>query len=122
LGVVEVKCYKYGEIGHKYRVSIEREERKGGICSKVTKGTPTKGASIPYKGRSAGKEVEESRRKRGSACGLAMRSTARRVEKEFSSGVEKESRGTLWRRSTRGSTPTRVRIVHGGSNSDVCIV
>jgi len=33
------------------------------------------------------------------------------VEKKFSSRVEKESRGTLWQRSTRESMPTRARMV-----------
>ena len=51
-----------------------------------------------------------------------MRSTARRVEKEFSSRVEEESRGTLWQRSARESMPTRVRMVHRASNSDICAV
>jgi len=41
-----------------------------------------------------------------------MKSAARRMEEEFSDGVEEESRGALWQRGTRGSTPTRVRVVH----------
>jgi len=48
---------------------MEGEERKGSICSKAIKGIPTKGASIPCKEKSTEKEVEESKRKRGSVHG-----------------------------------------------------
>jgi len=50
-----------------------------------------------------------------------MRSTAR-IEKEFSGRVEEESKGTLWQKNAKESTPTRVRVVYRGSNSDLCIV
>ena len=72
------------------------EEGKGGTCGKATKGTPIEGASVPYKGKSAGrrKKVKESKGERGSACGQAMRSTAR-VEEELSRKAKKKSRGTL---------------------------
>jgi len=48
---------------------MEEEERKGSICSKAIKGAPTEGAGIPCKERSIGKEVKESRRKRGGVHG-----------------------------------------------------
>jgi len=52
-------------------VSIVSKEEKGSACGKATKGTARGEASMPYKGKSAGKEkeVEENREKRGSACG-----------------------------------------------------
>jgi len=74
---------------------------KGGTCSKAAKGTPTKEASVPYKGRSAGKGkstgkgIEKSKGKGSSMHGQAMRG-ATRMEEEFSSRVEKESKETLW--------------------------
>jgi len=73
-------------------VSIVGKEEKGS-----TKGIPTEGASTPCKGKGAGKrkKVEESRGKRDSAHGQAIRSAAK-VEKEFGGRVEKESRGALW--------------------------
>jgi len=86
------------------------EEGKDSICGKATKGIPTEGASIPCKGKSIKKKVEEGRGE-DSTCGQAMRSIAR-MEKEFSSKTKEKSRRTLWQRSTRESMPTRVRIVH----------
>jgi len=96
---------------------------KGGICSKATKGTPTEGASMPCKGKSAGrkKKVEEDRERRDSIHGQAMRSAAR-VEEELGGRVEKENRGTLWQRSTRGSMPIGIRVVYERSNSNVYAV
>jgi len=44
------------------------KEGEGSICDKVTKGT-AKGAGAPYKGRSIGKKVEESRGRKGSVHG-----------------------------------------------------
>jgi len=34
------------------------------------------------------------------------------VEEKPGGGVKEESKGTLWEESTRGSTPTRTRMVH----------
>jgi len=97
------------------------EERKGGICGKATKGTARKETGMPCKGKSTGKgeEVKESRERRDGACGYATRSTARKVKEEFSGRIEEKSRGTLWQRNTRGSMPTRVRVVHREGNSVV---
>ena len=97
------------------------EKGKGSACGKATKGTARRETNVPCEGRSAGKKVEKNRGRRGSACGQVMRGIAR-VEEEFSSRVEKESRGALWQRSARRSTPTGVRIVHKRSNSDICTV
>jgi len=44
------------------------------------------------------------------------------VEEKFDGRIEEESRGALWQRGARESTPARVRIVHEGDNSDVCAV
>jgi len=75
---------------------IVGEEGKGSVCGKATKGAPTKGAGMPYKGKNTErrKKVEKNRGRRGSACGQAMRSIAR-VEKELSGKIEKESREAL---------------------------
>ena len=94
---------------------------KGGVYSKAAKGVPTEEASMPCKGRSAGKRVEESRERESSACGKAMRSAAR-VKKELSGRIKEESREVLWQGNARKSMPTRVRIVHERSNSDICAV
>jgi len=52
-------------------VSIVGKEGKGSACGKATKGAVRGEAGIPYKEKSAGKgkEVEESREKRGSMRG-----------------------------------------------------
>jgi len=50
-----------------------------------------------------------------------MRGTAR-VEEEFSSRVEEESRGALQQGSARRSMPTGIRVVHRESNSDIYAV
>ena len=94
------------------------EEGKGGTCGKATKGTPIEGASAPYKGKSAGrrKKVKESKGERGSACGQAMRSTAR-VEEELSRKAKKKSRGTLWKRHPRRGAIIRTKMVYEGSSS-----
>jgi len=78
-------------------MSIVGKEKKGSMCGKATKGILTEGASMPCKGKGAGKrkKVEESREKRGSAHGQAIRNAAK-VEKEFGGRVEKEGRGALW--------------------------
>jgi len=75
---------------------IVEEEKKGSICSKATKGAPTKGAGMPYKGKNAErrKKVEKNKERKGSACGQATRSILR-VEKELSGKIEKESREAL---------------------------
>jgi len=49
-------------------VSIVDEGKKGDMCSKVTKGTAREKAGVSCKGKSAGEEVEESRRKRDGVC------------------------------------------------------
>jgi len=49
-------------------VSIVDEGKKGDVCGKATKGTAREEASMSCKGKSVGKEVEESRRKRGGVC------------------------------------------------------
>jgi len=99
-------------------VPIIGEEGKGGACGKATKGTPIEGASAPYKGKSAGrrKKVKESKGGRGSACGQAMRSTAR-VEEELSRKAKKKSRGTLWKRHPRRGAIIRTKMVYEGSSS-----
>jgi len=96
------------------------EEGKSGVCSKTTKGTPTEGASALCKGKGVGrrKKVKEGRRGRGSMCGQATRSAAR-IEEKFGGGIEKESRGTLWKESTGRGMPIRIRMVHKGSDSFV---
>jgi len=102
-------------------VSIVGEKEESGTCGKATKGMAKGETSTPYKRRSTGKKVEEGRRGGDSTHGQAMRSTAR-MEEEFSGRIEKENRETLWQRSARESIPTRVRVVYGGSNSDICAV
>jgi len=102
-------------------VSIVDEKGESGICGKATKGTAKGEAGISCKGRSAGKKVEEGKRGGGGTCDQATRSTAR-MEEEFGRRIEKESKGTLWQRSTRESMPTRVRVVYGESNSNICAV
>ena len=89
------------------------------MCSKAAKDTPTEGAGMLYKGRSAGKRVEESRGRKSSMHGQAMRSIAR-MEEELSGKIEEEGEGALRQGGTRRSTPTRVKIVYGRSNSDIC--
>jgi len=51
------------------RVSIVGKKEKGSTCSKTTKGVARGEAGAPCKGKSVGKgkEVEESREKRGGA-------------------------------------------------------
>ena len=75
---------------------IIEEKGKGGVCGKATKGTPTEGASMPCKGKSTGrrKKVKESKGRRGSMYGQAMRSAAR-VEEELSKRAKEKSRRTL---------------------------
>ena len=51
-----------------------------------------------------------------------MRSTARRVEEEFGGKIEKESRGALRQKNATRSKAIRVRMVHKGSNSNICAV
>jgi len=97
------------------------EKKESNAYGKAIKDTAKEEAGMSYKGRSIRKKVEEGRRGGGGTRGLAMRSTAR-IEEEFGRRIEKESRGTSWQRSARESTPTGVRMVHGGSNSDVCAV
>ena len=67
---------------------------KGSMCGKATKGIPTEGASVPCKGKSTGKKVEESGGRESSACDKAIRN-ATRVEKELSGRIKEESRGAL---------------------------
>jgi len=87
-------------------VSTIEEEGKDGACDKATKGIPIEGASTPCEGKSAGrrKKIEEDRRRRGSACGQATRSTARDrrgVEKESSACPMTKGTAALWRRYSR---------------------
>jgi len=70
------------------------------------------------KGRSIGKKVKEDRERKSSVYGQAIRSAAR-VKEEFSSRVEEESRGALWQGDAKRSIPTRVKMVHERSNSNV---
>ena len=97
------------------------EKEESDMCGKTTKGIAKGKASVPYKGRSTGKEVKEGRKGEGSTHGQATRSAAR-MEEEFNGRIEEESGRTLWQRSARGSMPTGVRIVHRGGNSDICAV
>jgi len=96
------------------------EEGKGGVCGKAAKGAPTEGASMPCEEKSAGrgrrKKVEESRGKRGGACGQVTRSTAS-IEEELSRRAKKKSRGTLWKRCPRRGAIIRTRMVYKGSSS-----
>ena len=96
------------------------EKEKGGMCGEATKGVPTKGASAPCKGKSAGKrkKVEENRRKRGSTHGQATRSAAR-MEEELSKRAEKKSRGALWKRRPRKGVIVRARMVYKRGSSVV---
>ena len=103
------------------RVSIVGEKGSG-VYGKATKGTAKEEACMPCKGKSTEKKVEKGRRGEGSsAYGQAIGSAAR-MEEEFGKKIEEENRGTLWQRSARGSMSTRVRVVHRGSNSDICVV
>jgi len=45
--------------------------------------------------------------------------SAPRMEGELDRGAKEESRGALWQRSARGSTVTRIRVVHPRNNSDL---
>jgi len=56
------------------------EKEKGGACGKTAEGTLTEEASVPSKGKGAGrkKKVEKDKRGRSSAHGQAMRNTVRR--------------------------------------------
>jgi len=67
-------------------------------------------ASVPYKGKGAGrrKEVEESRRKQGGVP-YKGKCAAKGVEEEFMERFEKESRVVLWANSA-----TRCRVVGVG--------
>jgi len=44
-------------------------------------------------------------------CNNTTKGTAR-VEEKLSSKIEKKSKGTLWQRNARGSTPIGIRVVH----------
>ena len=96
------------------------KEGKSGTCSKVTKGTPTEGASVPCKGKSTGrrKKIKESKGGGGSACSQATRSTVR-MEEKLNREAEEESRRVLWQRGARRSTVARIRVVHPGNNSNL---
>jgi len=48
-----------------------------------------------------------------------MRSATKNMENKFGGRIEEESRGALWQRDTRESIPTRVRMVHEGSDSNI---
>jgi len=79
------------------------EEEKDGICGEATKGAPTGEASMPCKGKGAGrrKKAEKDRERRSGMRGQATRSTARdrrSVEKESSACPIIESTGALWGR------------------------
>ena len=78
-------------------VSIMGKEGKSSAYGKAAKGIPTKGASMPYKGRSAEREkkIEEGKGRRGNACGQAMRSIAKRVEEEPGTCLTTEGIGIL---------------------------
>jgi len=41
------------------------------------------------------------------------------MEEKFRGRVKEESRGALWQRYTRGSTPIRIRLVHGRGSSTI---
>ena len=45
--------------------------------------------------------------------------SAPRMEGELDRGAKEESRGALWQRSARGSTVTRIRVVHPRNNSNL---
>jgi len=103
------------------RVSIVGKKGDS-VCSKAIKGIAKGEACMPCKGKSTEKKVKKDRREGDSSThGQAIESIAR-MKEEFGRRIEEESRGTLWQRSARGSMPTRVRVVHRGSNSNVCAV
>jgi len=121
IGVIKVECFKYREKGQMQEVSIVDKKEESSVCDKATKSTAKGEAGMPYKGRSTRKKVKEDKRGGGGAHGQAMRSTAR-MKEEFGERIKEKSRGTLWQRSARGNTPTGVRVVYRGSNSDVYAV
>jgi len=47
---------------------------------------------------------------------------AARVEEELNRRAEKKDREVLWQKSAIRSKAIRVRVVHRGSNSNVCAV
>jgi len=98
------------------------EESEKGDAPYTGKSAPTEKeeAGVPNKGRSTGrrKEVEESRGRRGSTCGQAMRNTAK-MEEELDKRAKEESGGALQKRSTRGSTVARIGIVYPRDDSDL---
>ena len=97
------------------------EKEKGSTCGKATKGIARRETSALYEGKSTEKKIKEDRGRRGGTYGQATRGTAR-VEKEFSSRVEEESRGALQQGDTERSTPTRVRMVYERNDSNIHIV
>jgi len=98
----------------------EGRREESGACDKPTKDTTKREASTPYKGKSTErrKKVKKDKGKRGSMHDQATKDTIR-VEEEFASRVEKESREALWQRGTGGNTPIRIRIVHKENYSNI---
>jgi len=88
------------------------------MCDKAIKGAPTEEASMPCKGKSAGrrKKVEKSRGRRDGIYDQATRSAVR-VEEELSRRAKEKSRGILWKRCSRRDMITRTKIVYEGSSS-----
>jgi len=101
------------------------EEGKDGACGKTTKGTLTEGASMPSKGKDAGrkKKVEKDKGGRSGACGQAIRNIVRRkrrVEEKSVAYFTMEGAIALWREYSQWGMPIRNGVVYGRSNSDVC--
>jgi len=92
---------------------------KSGIYGKATKGTPTEGASMLCKGKSAErrKKVEESRGGEGTHS-QATRSAAR-IEEVLNRGAEEESGRALQQRDARRSMVARIGVVYPGNDNNL---
>jgi len=83
-----------------------KESGKGGaLCT--GKSTPT-----------GEEETKESRGRRGSTRGQAMRSVVR-IEEELNRGAEEESGRALWQRGARKSTVAKIGVVYSGNDSNL---
>jgi len=77
--------------------------------------------AFPCTGKSAPtgeEETKESRGRRGSARGQAMRSIVR-IEEELNRGAEEESERALWQRGARKSTVAKIGVVYPGNDSNL---
>ena len=83
-----------------------KESGKGGVLC-TGKSAPT-----------GEEETKESRGRRGSARGQAMRSVVR-IEEELNRGAEEESERALWQRGARKSTVAKIGVVYPGNDSNL---